>query len=82
MEAPPTARQERATILFSAKESFYKAQFSWRRRWLDFRDVHVVVEGERLWVWDLTEPGSLPYAGRQASTLELVATTFCCTREL
>lgn len=35
-----------AKVLFSAKESFYKAQFPLSRRYLDFRDVEVTLDAE------------------------------------
>jgi 4'-phosphopantetheinyl transferase EntD len=37
-------RATHATILFSAKESFYKLQFPAHRQWIDFTDVEVDVE--------------------------------------
>lgn len=36
-----------ATVLFSAKESVYKAWFPLTRRWLGFHDVHLVIDPER-----------------------------------
>ena len=35
---------ERATLIFSAKEAFYKAQYPLTRQWLNFTDVTVHVE--------------------------------------
>ena len=35
------ARQQAATIIFSAKEAFYKCQYPLTRRWLDFTDVQL-----------------------------------------
>jgi 4'-phosphopantetheinyl transferase EntD len=37
------ARAARAALLFSAKESIYKAQFPLTRSWLDFLEVEVIV---------------------------------------
>jgi 4'-phosphopantetheinyl transferase EntD len=34
-------RQQMATALFSAKESFYKCQHAIAKEWLDFKDVEV-----------------------------------------
>ena len=41
---PPAWRGHLATILFSAKESFYKAQYRLSRRLLDFRDVTLTLD--------------------------------------
>ena len=38
---PPAARDAFATVLFCAKEAFYKCQFPLTKRWLDFTDVAV-----------------------------------------
>lgn len=38
------ARLERATLLFSAKEAFYKAQFCVTRSWVGFQDAEVDFE--------------------------------------
>lgn len=40
-------RQGLATIVFSAKESFYKAQFGLTGEWLGFQNAEVAVEGKR-----------------------------------
>ena len=39
----PADRQERLTVLFSAKEAFYKAQFPLSGEFLDFHDVSVAI---------------------------------------
>lgn len=44
------ARVEAATILFGAKEAFYKCQYSLTRAWLDFKDVGVSVTPGRFHV--------------------------------
>ena len=38
---------EHATVIFSAKEAFYKAQYPLTRQWLNFTDVSLLVEGSR-----------------------------------
>lgn len=44
LERLPTAQQAKAaTLIFSAKEAFYKCQYELTEQWLEFRDV--VVEG-------------------------------------
>ena len=44
---PESERAESATILFGAKESFYKLQYSLTQAWLDFKDVCVSVDAGR-----------------------------------
>jgi len=44
---PGSARAESATILFGAKEPFYKLHYSLTRSWLDFKDVCVSVKAGR-----------------------------------
>lgn len=39
-------RDRMAALLFSAKESFYKCQYQFRKQWLDFTSVRVTVEGD------------------------------------
>jgi 4'-phosphopantetheinyl transferase EntD len=39
----PDRAQEMATVLFSAKEAFYKCQFTLTREWLNFSDVSVAI---------------------------------------
>jgi 4'-phosphopantetheinyl transferase EntD len=47
LDGQPEALQELfATIIFSAKECYYKAQFPLTGRWLDFGDVDIVLEPE------------------------------------
>lgn len=36
-----------ATLIFSAKEAFFKCQFPLTRQWVDFLDVSVSIEGDR-----------------------------------
>jgi len=40
---PPEQAGEMATLIFSAKEAFYKCQFALTREWLNFGDVSVSV---------------------------------------
>ena len=42
--ADPAARQSLAAICFSAKEAFYKCQYTLTQRWLDFHDVAVEID--------------------------------------
>jgi 4'-phosphopantetheinyl transferase EntD len=44
---PESERAESATILFGAKESFYKLQYSLTQAWLGFKDVCVSVDAGR-----------------------------------
>lgn len=50
VEAAPVAeRNGRATILFSAKEAFYKCQYPVTGTFLDFRDVELQVDLDAKW---------------------------------
>ncbi len=42
----PDRRQTLAAVIFSAKESFYKAQYCLTGAWLEFQDVELVVNEE------------------------------------
>jgi 4'-phosphopantetheinyl transferase EntD len=44
---PPSERQDMATVIFSAKEAFYKSQYCLTRSWLGFRDASIEVVGDR-----------------------------------
>jgi 4'-phosphopantetheinyl transferase EntD len=50
---PGPRRATLATVMFSAKESFYKAQYSFTRGWLDFTAAVVEVEADE---WHLRLP--------------------------
>jgi 4'-phosphopantetheinyl transferase EntD len=71
--------RERATLLFSAKESFFKCQYPLTREWLNFNDVSVSVEDGRFAVRPcaslaleaLREP---PWEGRFAVEDALIVT--------
>jgi 4'-phosphopantetheinyl transferase EntD len=39
-------RSTAATVIFSAKEAYYKCQYSLTRRWLDFQDVLIDMTGD------------------------------------
>ena len=54
---PPDYRVAMATLVFSAKESFYKCQYPVSRRWLDFHDVSVEVKGSIFIVSPRTDLG-------------------------
>ena len=41
--SPPTEQTDFATLLFSAKESFYKCQYEITGQWLEFKDVEIRV---------------------------------------
>jgi 4'-phosphopantetheinyl transferase EntD len=43
----PARQRDMATVLFSAKEAFYKCQYGITRAWLDFGDVHISIEDDR-----------------------------------
>ncbi len=40
---PPAARTAAVTLVFAAKEAFYKAQYGRTRQWLNFEDVTITV---------------------------------------
>lgn len=85
LESLPLSDQARvATLMFSAKEAFYKCQYEVTGRWLEFKDVIV-----KLFDWNLDrgsfavrplsglnlfERGVGPASGRFAVTGELVLT--------
>lgn len=46
----PSRRMEMATIMFSAKEAFYKCQYAVTRNWLGFEDVTVEAAENEFWV--------------------------------
>jgi 4'-phosphopantetheinyl transferase EntD len=56
-------RAELATLVFSAKEAFYKCQYCVTRAWLDFHDVAIVPNGEGGLVARPTRP--LPTLGEE-----------------
>ena len=55
----PEERSLLATLIFSAKEAFYKCQFSLTHGWLGFRDVELKFEADTFAV-RLIDPGKTP----------------------
>jgi 4'-phosphopantetheinyl transferase EntD len=78
-DLPVRQRPTMATVLFSAKESFYKAQYPLTHAWLDFQAATVSVAGDT-WALDVVNPqGALerlpfPVSGRFAIRDRLVVT--------
>ena len=73
---------EMATLIFSAKEAFFKCQFPATRQWLNFSDVSVSVEANAFWVHPrarlrLESLLPAPWRGRFALQDELVVTGIC-----
>jgi len=68
-----------ATVLFSAKESFYKAQYAITQSWLDFKAAIVNVDGD-CWSLDVVMPQGalrrmrLPVRGRFVIREQFVVT--------
>jgi 4'-phosphopantetheinyl transferase EntD len=81
---PRSVQATVATLLFSAKEAFYKCQYEVTQQWLEFRDVCLDFDGRHLERNSfavrpvggvrLLEPGSGPVIVRYAITRELVLT--------
>ena len=78
-QLPAQQRATMATVLFSAKESFYKAQYSFTHAWLEFQSAIVRVE-EGCWKLNLVRPQGalarleLPVGGKFAIHDRLVLT--------
>lgn len=75
----PDSAIERATLIFSAKEAFYKCQFPLTREWLSFSDVSVSVHGETFEILPrrmlaLEAIAQAPWTGRFTLTDSLVLT--------
>lgn len=76
---PAQERPTMATVLFSAKESFYKAQYPLTHAWLDFQAVTVSVRDDS-WTLNVVSPQGalqrlrLPVSGRFAIRDRLVVT--------
>ncbi len=76
---PAHERLTMATVVFSAKESFYKAQYAFTHAWLDFHAAFVTVE-EGTWTLKVISPqGALewvrwPVSGRFAIRDGIVVT--------
>ncbi len=71
-----------ATLIFSAKEAFYKCQYSLTRQWLGFADISVTVDADRFIV-EATRPLQIaaqipgPWHGRYRHEAGLVITGVC-----
>ncbi len=68
-----------ATVIFSAKEAFYKCQFTLTERWVGFRDVSVTVEDDGTFIVRLARDhpsigALLPATGRYQIDGDLVLT--------
>jgi 4'-phosphopantetheinyl transferase EntD len=64
-----TASRKLATIIFSAKEAFYKCQYTLTRGWVGFEEVAVDVSDDRFEVTVFERPGPIanqpgPWTGR------------------
>ena len=91
-QLPPDRAADLATVVFSAKEAFFKCQFPLTRQWLNFHDVSVEYEDPlRAFTaahsavelrilphrsLEIERWSAPPWAGRLACDSELVATGF------
>lgn len=65
LDSLPTAkRRDMATVIFSAKEAFYKCQYCVTRSWLGFRDASVELVGDR---FEIEVHKTLPGLGERGS---------------
>ena len=76
---PEREAGEAASLLFSAKESFFKCQYPITRQWLNFRDVSVSIEPGALRIrpqraLELESHAPAPWAGRYAHCGTLILT--------
>lgn len=76
---PAERATEMATLIFSAKETFYKCQFALTHEWLNFTDVSVSVEADRFEILPrrklaLEAFAPAPWRGRHALERALVVT--------
>ena len=62
---PDSARGEAATVLFCAKEAFYKCQYCVTRAWLGFHDATVKIDGDSFEVVLLEPISELDPAGQR-----------------
>jgi 4'-phosphopantetheinyl transferase EntD len=84
---PEPERARMATLIFSAKEAFYKCQYAVTRQWLEFTDVTVDLTGwelgagsfavRPLGILQLLQHHALPWLGRFRLQDDLVITTIC-----
>jgi 4'-phosphopantetheinyl transferase EntD len=78
----PQTAQVTATLIFSAKEAFYKCQHFLTGQWLGFSDVSVTLEADRFSVHptrtlDLARHAAGPWQGRHIQESGLVLTGMC-----
>jgi 4'-phosphopantetheinyl transferase EntD len=71
-----------ATLIFSAKEAFYKCQHTLTGEWLGFTDISVTIEADRFSVrptrsLQIAELHPEPWRGRYLREQGLVITGFC-----
>lgn len=71
-----------ATLIFSAKEAFYKCQYTLTREWLGFADISVTIDAEHFTVQatrSLQIAGQIaaPWRGRYVHEAGLVITAMC-----
>lgn len=83
---PASTMPTAATIIFSAKEAFFKCQYPLTGAWLDFRDVSVSMTGQVFTVQThkhlaVSAPGVAAWRGRFAFDSELVVTAICIERD-
>jgi 4'-phosphopantetheinyl transferase EntD len=71
-----------ATLMFSAKEAFYKCQHALTAQWLDFSDIRVSIESDHFTIWptqslQIAEHCPGPWRGRYLREQGLVVTGVC-----
>lgn len=82
---PLPRRATMATVLFTAKEAFFKAQYSFTKAWLDFTAVDVSIEKDR-WLLTVSDPNSAaarmpqPFCGRFCVDARLVFSAIAILR--
>ena len=83
---PSSERGIMATVIFSAKEAFYKSQYCVTRQWLAFHDAEVQFDGDRFEVRllkniDYFQQRKQPLVGRFAISEEHVFTAIALPAE-
>jgi 4'-phosphopantetheinyl transferase EntD len=71
-----------ATLIFSAKEAFYKCQYTLTREWLGFADISVTIDADRFTVQatrslQIAAQSPAPWHGRYRHEAGLVITGVC-----
>lgn len=71
-------RQSLASLIFSAKESYFKARFPLDSTWLDFRDLSIIIRGGRFQIVPARAlcGGNLPGMGGYITTGREVLTSY------